>query len=203
MQMFEHNGKRPRVDSTATLAPTAVLCGDVTVGPHARIGFGAVLTAESGPVSVGASTIIMEYAVLRGTAHHPCHLGEHVLVGPHAHLTGCTVERNVFLATGVAVFNGAVIAEDSEVRIHAVVHLRSRLAAGTTVPIGWIAVGDPAQLFPPDQHDRLWAVQKELNFPGTVFGMERVPADQFMPEMTRRYSALLATHSKDRLIEAP
>jgi hypothetical protein len=45
----------------------------------------------------------------------------------------------------------------SEVRINAVVHVNTRLPAGTTVPIGWIAVGDPAELFDPSRHDAYWA----------------------------------------------
>jgi carbonic anhydrase/acetyltransferase-like protein (isoleucine patch superfamily) len=52
----------------------------------------------------------MEQAVLRGTARHPVRLADHVLVGPHAHLTGCTVEDSVFVATGACVFNGRVSA---------------------------------------------------------------------------------------------
>ena len=40
-------------------------------------------------------------------------------------------------------------------RINAVVHVNSRQLPDTTVPIGWIAAGDPAQLFSPDQHEDL------------------------------------------------
>jgi carbonic anhydrase/acetyltransferase-like protein (isoleucine patch superfamily) len=203
MICIEHDGKQPRIHPTATVAPNAVLCGDVTVGEHARVLFGAVLTAEGGPVSVGAYSIVMEQAVLRGSKRHPCRLAEHVLIGPHAHLSGCTVERDVFVATGAAIFNGASLGAGSEVRINGVVHLRTRLPAGETVPIGWIAVGDPAQLFPPDQHERIWAVQKPLDFPGTVFGLPRALAAQFMPEMTRRYGAALARHAEDRVLASP
>ena len=42
-----------------------------------------------------------------------------------------------------------------------------------TIPIGWIAVGNPAQLFSLDQHGVLWQVQAELDFPGTVYGVPR------------------------------
>jgi len=200
MIAIEHAGKQPKVHPTAYVAPTAVLCGDVTVGEHARVLFGAVLTAEGGPVTLGAHSIVMEHAVLRGTGHHPCQVAGHVLIGPHAHLSGCTVEREVFIATGASVFNGAVLGAGSEVRINAVVHLRTRLAPGETVPIGWIAVGDPGQLFSPDQHERIWSIQKTLDFPGTVFGLPRAPAGGFMPEMTRRYGAALGRHAADRAL---
>jgi carbonic anhydrase/acetyltransferase-like protein (isoleucine patch superfamily) len=43
--LIEHLGKRPVIDPTARIAPTAVICGDVTVGQSTSVGFGAVLTA--------------------------------------------------------------------------------------------------------------------------------------------------------------
>lgn len=102
--LIEHRGKRPRIHQTAYVAPTAVLCGDVAIGENSRVMFGAVVTAEGGPVAIGAQCIIMENAVLRGTPKHPLTLGDNVLVGPRAYLSGCTVEDCVFLATGSTVF---------------------------------------------------------------------------------------------------
>jgi carbonic anhydrase/acetyltransferase-like protein (isoleucine patch superfamily) len=37
--LIEHRGNTPRVDPSAYVAPTAVLCGAVQVGPQARILF--------------------------------------------------------------------------------------------------------------------------------------------------------------------
>ena len=45
--LIEHDGARPRIDASAYVAPNAVLCGDVEVGPDCRILFGAVLTADA------------------------------------------------------------------------------------------------------------------------------------------------------------
>jgi gamma-carbonic anhydrase len=46
--------------------------------------FGAVLTAEDGRVSVGARSIVMENALIRGQAQHPAIIGDDVLVGPQS-----------------------------------------------------------------------------------------------------------------------
>ena len=107
MPSFEHRGRRPVVDDSAYVAPTAVLCGDVHVGPQARVLFGAVLTAENGAVSVGRRTVVMEGALVRGRGEHPAVLADDVLVGPHAHVNGATIEDGCFIATGAAVFPGA------------------------------------------------------------------------------------------------
>ena len=147
--LIEHRGNTPRVDPSAYVAPTAVLCGAVQVGPEARILFGAVLTAEDGEISVGARCVVMENALLRGRARHPCVLGDDVLVGPHAHVNGARVGDGCFLATGAALFPGCVLGEGTEVRIHGVVHVNTVLPPGATVPIGWVAVGDPAEILPP------------------------------------------------------
>jgi carbonic anhydrase/acetyltransferase-like protein (isoleucine patch superfamily) len=115
---LDHRGKRRRIDAPAYVAPTAVICGDVTIGADTQILFGAVVVAEGGPVEIGAQCIIMEYDVICGTARYPTRLGNHVLVGPHAHLSGCTVADNVFLATGASVFNDASTGSRATVRIN-------------------------------------------------------------------------------------
>jgi carbonic anhydrase/acetyltransferase-like protein (isoleucine patch superfamily) len=158
--LLEHQGKRPRVHETAYVAPTATICGDVTIGENSRVLFGAVIVAEGGPVEIGAECIVMENAVIRGTRRHPIRIGHHVLVGPRAYLTGCTVEDNVFLATGATIFNGARIGTRAEVRINGVVHLKTNLPPDAIVPIDWVAVGDPAQILPPHEHENIWAIQK-------------------------------------------
>src|SRR3954470_15228340 len=195
--LIEHRGASPTVDPSAYVAPNAVLCGDVHVGAGARILFGAVLTAEDGTVDVGERTVVMENALVRGRRRSSAKLGDDVLVGPHAHVNGAVVEDGVFLATGAAVFPGATVGAASEVRIHAVVHVNSKLAPGTTVPIGWIAAGDPAQLFSPDRHEDLWAVQKPLDFPGTVYGL---PRDATARDRMSQQSTWFGARKDDRVL---
>ena len=197
---FEHLGARPRIHPDAVVAPTAVISGDVEIGPGCQVLHGAVVTAEGGAVTLGSHVIVMENALIRASAAHPVHIGSHVLVGPTASISGATVGDEVFLATGIRVFNGARIGERSEVRIGAIVHLRTVLPPESTVPIGWVAVGDPAQMFPPDRHDEIWALQKELDFPGFVFGLDRSTPD-LMVQLTERYGAALARHADDRRVD--
>lgn len=201
--LIEHQGCRPSVDPTAYVAPTAVLCGDVHVGADTRILFGATLTAEGGPVRVGGRCIIMEGALIRGTRRQPATIGDHVLVGPRAYLSGCEIGPEAFVATGASVFNGAVVEPRAEVRINAIVHVNTRVVEGQTVPIGWIAVGNPAELLPPESHDRIWEVQRTLDFPGTVFGLVRPsPGTSYMKELTARYARALGAHRDDKVVGA-
>ena len=198
--LLTHDGKSPTIGDGTRIAPNAVVCGAIRIGRNCSIGFGAVLTAESGPITIGDNCVIMENAVVRGLARNPVTVGDNVLIGPHSYLTGCTIASNVFIATGATVFNGAYVGERAEVRINSVVHLRTLLPADAVVPIAWVAVGDPARILPPDAHEQIWYVQKELNFPSYVFGVERPPpGDTFMPQVMPRYArSLYRRHETDR-----
>lgn len=196
--LIEHRGRSPVVPTSAYVAPTAVLCGAVVLGERTRVLHGAVLSAEDGEVRVGADTVVMEHALVRGRARHDALVGDTVLIGPHAHVNGAMVEDEVFIATGVSLFPGAVAGARSELRINSVLHVGSTLPPDSVVPIGWIAAGNPARLFSPDQHDELWQVQRDLDFPGTVYGVARgTPMRTIMARQAEFYGA----HREDRVIE--
>lgn len=194
--LYEHLGARPRIDDTAVIAPTAVISGDVTIGPDCQVLHGAVITAEGGPITLGAHVIVMENAIVRASSANPVHIGDHVLIGPGASVSGAVVGDEVFLATGTRVFNGAHIGDRAEVRINAVVHLRTVLPADAVVPIGWVAVGDPVLVLSPDRHEEIAAAQRELDFPGYIFGVDRDTPD-VMVQLTERYARSLARHADD------
>jgi carbonic anhydrase/acetyltransferase-like protein (isoleucine patch superfamily) len=196
--ILSHEGKSPRIDSAAWVAPNATVCGDVVIGPGARVSYGATVVAEGGRIEIGERTVVLENAVIRSSARHSTVIADHCIIGPTAHLVGCRLEPEVFIATGAAIFHAAHLERGSEVRINGVVHLWSRLAAGETVPIGWVAVGDPATVFAPDRHDDIWALQEPLDFPLTAYGIPRSEAG--MRAIAERLSDALATHEDDEEI---
>jgi carbonic anhydrase/acetyltransferase-like protein (isoleucine patch superfamily) len=194
--LVEHRGGRPSVHASAWIAPTAVLCGDVRVGADARVLWGAVVSAEDGSVELGERCVVMEQALVRGRAAHPVTVGADVLIGPHAHVNGARIGEQAFVATGAALFPGARVGARAEIRVHGVVHVNSSLPDGGLVPIGWVAVGDPAEVLPPDRHDEIWTIQRELDFPGTVYGEPR--GDDLMARVMPRQAAWLGAHRDDR-----
>jgi carbonic anhydrase/acetyltransferase-like protein (isoleucine patch superfamily) len=62
-------------------------------------------------------------------------IGSHVMIGPHTHLCGCTIEDEVLIATGASVFNGATLRKWSEVRINGVAHIDTLLDVDANVAI--------------------------------------------------------------------
>src|SRR5205085_1844380 len=158
-----------------------------------------------GPVAVAEECVVMEHAVVRGRAGNPARLAARVLIGPHAHVNGADVGEEAFVATGASLFPGSRLGRRAEVRINGVVHVRSVVPDGGLVPIGWVAVGDPAEIMPPDRHEDIWAIQRTLDFAGTVAGVEAAAAaaeGSAMPAVMRAYGELYGRHRDDRVVTA-
>jgi carbonic anhydrase/acetyltransferase-like protein (isoleucine patch superfamily) len=189
----------PSVAPDAYVAPTAVLSGRVRIGPGTCVLHGAVLTDDGGPVNAGASCVIMEHAVLRGTPRHPLTIGDHVLAGPHSYLTGATIGDEVFIATGAMVFNGAEMGRASSVALGGTVHIGCVVPPQTRIAIGWVAVGNPARVYPPGDAESIRAGLDEAGgFLPFVFGADpAVDRGQQMRVAMRRYASYLSRRHND------
>lgn len=199
--LIEHNGVRPIVDESSFIAVNATVCGDVKIGKNCRVMYGASIVAEGGRIEIGDNCVVLENAVLRSTKRHNLKIDGNVLIGPNAHVVGCQIEENVFIATGASVFHGSKLCKNSEVRINGIVHLLTVVAENETVPIGWVAVGNPAKILPPDKHEEIWKIQKRLNFPLTVYGVARNPAGTtIMPQIMEEMVNLLESHKQDEIV---
>ncbi len=194
------NGKKPNVHSSAYVAPNAVLSGDVTIEEGCAILYGAVITAEGAPAVIGANTVVMENAVLKSSGgsaiQFPLHVGESCIVGPTAYVVGATLEPGVFVAAGAKVFNGATIEEGVSVALGGIVHINTRLPAGSHVPMQHIAYGDPAVVHPPREAPE---VHQQMNFFETVFNLPH--SDDVRAKAAETYAKFLRkTHAKDAAV---
>jgi carbonic anhydrase/acetyltransferase-like protein (isoleucine patch superfamily) len=191
---FEHLGMRPTVHADSWVAPTAVLSGHVTIGSGTRVLHGAVLTAEHGAqLRVGQHCVIMENAVLRAAGRFPLTLGDRVLVGPHAYISGATIGSRCFIATGAMVFNGAEIGEGSVLALDAKAHIATRLPPGSFVPIGFIAAGESGRILSPAEAPTAHEIVDAIGFTKYVFGWE--PGSGNLAE---RYARALGEYVEDR-----
>jgi gamma-carbonic anhydrase len=86
------------------------------------------------------------------------------------------------------------IGDDVLIGPHA--HVNSTVADGEVVPVGWVEVGD--HVLPPDRHEEIWAIQRGLDLPGTVYGEER--GDDLMARVMPRQAAWLGAHRDDRVL---
>lgn len=204
--LIRHRDRDPVVHPSAWVAPTAVLVGDVTVGPRARILYGAVLSAEGSRVEIGECAIVGENAVLRALRapdeEFPVVVGNHVFIGPHATLLGCRVEPCAYLATGSAALQGSIIRTGAVIAVNAVVHARAVAPVDMFLPPGTIAIGDPARVYSPDERVTLASALKSLRFGKIAYGIEAFGEERaaLYREITETRSREYAEHERDVVI---
>jgi carbonic anhydrase/acetyltransferase-like protein (isoleucine patch superfamily) len=136
--LVELDGRAPRVDTDAFLAPNATLIGDVEVGPRASVWFGAVLRADFDAIRIGPGSCVQDNAVLHCAQGLPTMVGENVTVGHMAMLEGCVVADGALIGMGAIVLQRARIGEGAMVAAGSVVVEGGQVAPGT------LAAGAPA-----------------------------------------------------------
>ena len=138
--IIEYRGKRPKIAESAFVAPTAVLIGDVEVGPEASIWFGAVLRGDNGPIRVGARTSVQDNAVVHVSERGETLIGEDVTIGHSAVMEDCTIERYALIGSNATLLNGCTIGEGALVAAGSVVGERA------AIPPRVVAAGAPAKV---------------------------------------------------------
>ena len=103
---------KPVIHETAFVAGNATVRGNVTIGEGAGIYFGAVLRAETDPITIGPGSNIQDNCVLHTDPGFPTKVGRDCTVGHAAILHGCTIGDNTLVGMGAIVLNGAVVGRD-------------------------------------------------------------------------------------------
>ena len=137
----------PAIDPTAWAAPNATLVGDVAIGAHASVFYGAVLRGDVGAIRIGAGTNVQDNVTMHTDTGLVLDIGSRVSVGHGAVLHGCTVGDDCLVGMGATVLNGAVIGEGSLVAAGAVV------LEYTSIPAGSLVAGIPAKVRRPLSDD--------------------------------------------------
>lgn len=193
--------KRPKIHSSAYVAPSATIAGDVTIGADCAVLHGAVITSEGAPVTIGAQTVVMENAVLKASGGsalaYPLSIGDRCIVGPQAYVVGATIGDGCFVASGAKIFNGATLEEGSGVALGAIVQVKARVKARSSVPMLHVAYGDPATIAPPERAQEAHA---KIEFYADVFNLE--PGDDVRARAAQTYAKFLRKiHAVDSPLE--
>lgn len=139
MPLYAFRGSRPTRHTSAWVAPSADVIGDVVLGEDVSVWFGAVIRGDNTTIPIGARSNVQEGAMLHSDPGSPLTVGEDCTIGHHAILHGCTIGNRVLIGMGATVLNGAVIADDCIVGANALV------TEGKTFPPGSLIVGSPAR----------------------------------------------------------
>lgn len=134
------DGRAPRIDDTAWVAPNATVIGDVVLHPESSVFYGAVLRADSETITLGAGSNLQDNVVVHVDHGVPATIGAGVSVGHGAVVHGCTIEDDCLVGMNATVLNGAIVGRESLVAAGALV------LEGTVIPPRSLVAGVPAKV---------------------------------------------------------
>lgn len=133
-------GFTPEVGEDCWLADNATLVGEVVLGPHCTVWFGAVVRGDVNRIKVGHHSNIQDNVTIHGTYETAStHIGNYVTIAHNAIVHGCTLEDETMVGMGAIVMDGAVVRRGSMIAAGAVV------LAGTVVEENMLYAGVPAR----------------------------------------------------------
>lgn len=113
MQVYSIDGITPVVDPTAFVHPTAVLIGDVIIGPRCYIGPNACLRGDFGRLVIKAGANVQDTCVMHGFPGTDTVVEEDGHIGHGAVLHGCHIGKNALVGMNAVVMDNAKIGEAS------------------------------------------------------------------------------------------
>lgn len=128
------------IDPSAFIAASAVVMGDVTLGPRSSVWYTAVLRGDMAPIVIGADSNLQDGTIVHVDEGVPCTVGERVGVGHRVILHGCTVEDDSLIGMGSVLLNHVRIGRGSVVAAGAVI------PEGVEVPPGSLVMGVPGRI---------------------------------------------------------
>ncbi len=140
LTVYAIDGITPVVDPTAYVHPTAVLIGDVIIGPGVYIGPCASLRGDFGRLVVRAGANVQDGCVMHGFPGTDTVVEEDGHIGHGAVLHGCTIRRNALVGMNAVVMDNAVVGES------AIIAASAFVKAGMEVPARSLAAGVPAKV---------------------------------------------------------
>ena len=132
--------KKPTLGNGVYIAKGSVVLGDVRMGDHSSIWYGAVARGDINYIEIGHHTNIQDNSVLHLADEYPCILGNYVTVGHGAILHACTVGNEVLVGMRATVLDGAVIGDQCLIGAHALV------TPGVKIPDGSLVLGSPGKV---------------------------------------------------------
>ncbi|MFK3740263.1 phenylacetic acid degradation protein PaaY [Massilia sp. TN1-12] len=139
-KVYEIDGIRPVVHPTAYVHPTAVLIGDVIVGPRCYVGPLASLRGDFGRLILEEGANVQDTCVMHGFPEDDTVVEADGHIGHGAVLHGCRVGRNAMVGMNAVVMDKAVVGAES------IVGAAAFVKAGMQIPPRSLVLGAPARV---------------------------------------------------------
>lgn len=140
VKVYSIDGVTPVVHPTAFVHPSAILIGDVIIGPHCYIGPAASLRGDFGRLILEVGANLQDTCVMHGFPESDTVVEQDGHIGHGAVLHGCRIGRNALVGMNAVIMDDAVIGADSIVAAMAFVK------AGSVIAPRSLVVGAPAKV---------------------------------------------------------
>jgi phenylacetic acid degradation protein len=159
VKVYQINGVTPVVDPTAYVHPSAVLIGDVIVGPRCYVGPLASLRGDFGRLVLEEGANLQDTCVMHGFPGCDTVVEANGHIGHGAVLHGCRIGRNALVGMNTVVMDNAVVGADS------IVAAMSFVRAGMEIPPRSMVVGTPAKVLRALTDDEIkWKTEGTLQY---------------------------------------
>lgn len=140
LKVYSIDGITPVVDPTAFVHPSAVLIGDVIVGPGCYVGPLASLRGDFGRIVMAQRSNVQDSCVIHGTGQQDTLIEQDGHIGHSAVLHGCHIGRNVLVGMNAVVMDGAEVGESS------IIGAMAFVKKGMEIPPRSLVAGAPARV---------------------------------------------------------
>ena len=172
--LFSRDGRTPAVHDNATVAASASVVGNVTIGAGCYVDYGAVVESSGPPVTLGNGVVVIANAVIRSTGGRhrppfPVTIDDNTLVGPQSVLIGCRIGADCYVATAVIVFQDADVGDGTRLGAGSIVHAGAVLPPASRVGFRHVAAPDGDQVRITSDVDEARGLVGQADFLGTGF----------------------------------
>lgn len=155
-RLARHLGQHPQISPTAYVAHTAVIIGDVTIGPRASVWPTAVLRGDINSISVGEASNVQDGTIVHLADNYGVEIGRYTTVGHASMIHACKIGDECLIGMRATILDGAVVGDQSIIAAGALV------TKGMEIPPGSLVMGLPAKIIRPlsdeeRQSIRMWA----------------------------------------------
>lgn len=140
VKVYSLEGVTPVVHPTAFVHPSAVLIGDVIVGPECYIGPNACLRGDFGSIRIERGVNIQDCCIVHGFPERDTVVEENGHIGHGAVLHCCRIGRDALVGMN------AVVIDNAEVGEFSIVAAMAFVKAGMKVPPKSLVAGIPARV---------------------------------------------------------
>ncbi|MCQ4348833.1 phenylacetic acid degradation protein PaaY [Pseudomonas stutzeri] len=140
MPCYRYAGVTPVVDPTAFVHPTAVLIGDVIVGPGCYVGPLASLRGDFGRIVLEEGANLQDTCVIHGFPESVTRVARNGHIGHGAVLHGCQIGEDAMVGMN------AVVMDDAQIAPRSIVAACAFVKAGFACEEQSLVMGAPARV---------------------------------------------------------